>query len=367
MARISALPQNDSRVAKIYKSDFRIAMKGNKPDILLRGANDDGGDSLRGLKLYFFGGDEVQDIKLSVINEVIIPALVDSEGSSALYIGTPKGKTSQFYQFAMDAKTTKNWAYFHKTTFDNPFLDAQEVENNRKKLPPKIFNQEFLASWESFGGQIYSELDEHHLIDPDQLPEKFDYYYLGIDWGDVHPACVLVGKKSETYYVLETWTNPNPESAIEQHTHNQAISDLAQKYPIAKAFADPSQPARILNVRKTLGLKIVSGNNKLEAGNGVVNALLFQNRLFISKNCQQFYEKLGSYHRQVKDGIILDMVAPKQDGHEIDSLRYIIFSLESFKMDLNTNPLLKLVEADPAPVLPKPINKTGIYNKVHYA
>ena len=106
--------------------------------------------------------------------------------------------------------------------------------------------------------------------------------------------------------------------------------------------------------------------NSVQAGNGVVNTLLHQKRLFISSKCRTFYEKMTSYHRQVKDGIIQEEVAPKQDSHECDSLRCCLYTLEHRNMDYQDNPLSK----DPTPETKPnivPINKTGIYNQRHYA
>ena len=57
-------------VERVDKSDFRIIFKGERPDLIVRGA-DRQGDRLRGLNLCFAGLDEFQDFDSSVWDKVL--------------------------------------------------------------------------------------------------------------------------------------------------------------------------------------------------------------------------------------------------------------------------------------------------------
>lgn len=327
--------KDDHRVKKIYKSDFRISFKGNKPDILLRGANDNNGDGIRGLKIVFVGVDEMQDIKPIVIDEALFPALMDSPNSEALIIGTPKGKASYFYRLSLRAQLRDDWAYFHKCSQDNPFIPKEALQNARETFPPKVFNQEYMASWESFDGQILTSLSTDNLIDHNKIPTQFDAVYVGVDWGDINPANVVIGRKANYYYLLDVWEN-DTLGAVEPVVQSSEVFKMVTKYKATYGFADPSQPGKILSLRKA-GLKVVGGYNRVLEGNNVVNTLLFQKRFLISRNLVKIYDKLESYHRHSKDGVVLDEVAPAQDDHAIDAIRYVLATLEHKTIDASLN------------------------------
>lgn len=332
-------------VNRIYKSDFRISFKGRKPDIIVRGANENSGDSLRGLKIYFAGLDEFQDIKTVVWENVVRPALTDTPNSSCLITGTPKGRNSYFYYLYSKAEEWENWRSFHYFTKDNPFIDVQEIENAASVLPDRVYRQEYEASFEDFAGKIYTELSEDHLIDPEDLP-KLDEYFIGIDWGDINPALVVVGIEKnyyigfDKYYLLDYWKNPqqNPKTAVTQDEHNRQAMKRVREYGIKWGYADPSQPGRIVSLRKAGLPKLVEGYNRLGEGNGIVNILLKANLLNISKDCYEVYSEMEAYHREEEDGVIQEEVADDQEDHCCDSLRYVLATREQKRINKLLNP-----------------------------
>lgn len=123
-------------------------------------------DTLRGVGLWHAELDEYADMKPEVWESIIRPALADVKGTAG-FIGTPKGR-NHFYDLWIEAGgngayrgqgsglridgTRPNpleWAAFHYTSLDNPFLDPEEIENARRTLTAAVFRQEFLASFET--------------------------------------------------------------------------------------------------------------------------------------------------------------------------------------------------------------------------
>jgi hypothetical protein len=315
-------------VKKIYRSDFRIQFKGLRPDLLVRGCNDGNGDSLRGLKIYFAGLDEFQDIKPQVWEEVVYPALSDTPNSQALLIGTPKMSNIYFKRLFDLAPERADWESFHFTTYDNKYFPRERLEEAKILLPPKIFEQEYMASWVSFGGQIFSELESDHFIDESSLPPIFDTAYCGVDWGDINPATVIVAKKNGIYYLVDYWLNPHANTAVSLETHLKHTLELCLKWNVERAFADPSSPTKVMEFRKGGIPKLITGLNAIDTGNSIINSLLYQRRLFISSRCQKVYEQMIGYHREEKDGIITEKVAQGQEDHVCDATRYVLATLE---------------------------------------
>lgn len=326
-------------VKKLDKSRYRIDFIGERPSLLLRGVHN--GEALRGINPVWAGCDEFQDFGTGFWDTVLLPALGRNANYSALVIGTPKGKGSYFHKFCTEAQADPDFFYLHQTTADNPHFPKENIESARRRMPKKLFQQEFEASWESFSGQIFEHLQDHHITTA--LPTAFRGVWMGCDWGDTNPALVVVGQSADgIYYVLDTWHSTTGLTVpIDEHV-NKAI-ELARKWNVRKVFCDPSRPASILEFRKAgkkhsvEGLqRSVKAFNRVKEGNQVINSFFYQDKLYVSDRLADtlpeevsFIDELRSYHRAVdKDGNVRDEVAPGQFDHRTDSLRYCVASLQ---------------------------------------
>lgn len=143
----------------------------NGATISLKGA--DRPDTMRGVSLKFLVMDEYADMKPSVWEEVLRPALADQKGH-ALFIGTPKGRNHfyELYKYAdlEDDDTYKAW---HFTSYDNPLLDSEEIDTAKKSMSSYAFRQEFMASFEALGSEIFKE---DWVRMSNEEPDDGDYY-----------------------------------------------------------------------------------------------------------------------------------------------------------------------------------------------
>lgn len=130
-------------------------------------------DNMRGLKVYFAVIDEAAFIKDDMVwNKVIRPALSDLKGN-AVFISSPSGR-NWFYDLYMNAKAgkSKEWKAWHLTTYDNPTIDPEEIEAAKQTLSSFSFRQEFMASFDLSGSEIFKE----EWIKYSQTPKDGDYY-----------------------------------------------------------------------------------------------------------------------------------------------------------------------------------------------
>lgn len=128
----------------------------NNVKIHLRSAENP--DTLRGLKLYFAVIDEAAFIKDDQVwAKVIRPALSDLKGS-AIFISSPSGRNWYYdlYQLGLSESDT-DWKSWHLTTYDNPTIDPQEIEAAKKTLSSFTFKQEFLASFDNAGSDVFKQ------------------------------------------------------------------------------------------------------------------------------------------------------------------------------------------------------------------
>ena len=123
--------------------------------ISLKGA--DRPETMRGVSLKYLVMDEYADMKPSVFEEILRPALADQKGH-ALFIGTPMGR-NHFYELYKYAElendpTYKSW---HFTSYDNPLLDPAEIDIAKRSMSSYAFRQEFMASFEARGSEMFKE------------------------------------------------------------------------------------------------------------------------------------------------------------------------------------------------------------------
>ena len=150
----------------------------NGATISLKGG--DRPETMRGVSLKFLVLDEYADIKPDVWEQILRPALADQKGS-AMFIGTPMGRNHfyELYKYAEmgDDETYKAW---HFTSYDNPLLDPEEINVAKKSMSSYAFRQEFMASFEAAGSEMFKE-DWVTVEDDPQIE------------GDYYIACDLAG------------------------------------------------------------------------------------------------------------------------------------------------------------------------------
>ena len=142
----------------------------NGATISLKGS--DRPETMRGVSLKFLVMDEYADMKPEVFEQILRPALADQKGT-ALFIGTPMGRNHfyELYKYAEldDDPTYKSW---HFTSYDNPLLDPEEIDVAKKSMSSYAFRQEFMASFEARGSEMFKE----EWVQFNESPEDGDYY-----------------------------------------------------------------------------------------------------------------------------------------------------------------------------------------------
>ena len=138
--------------------------------ISLKGA--DRPETMRGVSLGFLVMDEYADMKPEVWEQILRPALADQKGR-ALFIGTPMGRNHfyELYKYAElgDDETYRSW---HFTSYDNSMLDSDEIDIAKKSMSSYAFRQEFMASFEARGSEMFKE----EWVRFGESPEEGDYY-----------------------------------------------------------------------------------------------------------------------------------------------------------------------------------------------
>ena len=154
----------------------------NGATISLKGA--DRPETMRGVSLKYLVMDEYADMKPEVWEQILRPALADQKGG-AMFIGTPMGR-NHFYDLYKYGEGSEDSSFesWHFTSYDNPMLDPEEIDMAKKSMSSYAFRQEFLASFEAMGSDIFKE---DWIVFLEEEPDVGDYF-IAIDMAGFEDA-----------------------------------------------------------------------------------------------------------------------------------------------------------------------------------
>ena len=302
----------------------------NGSEICLKGADNE--DSLRGVSLDYCIMDEVSDMKRNVWQEIIRPMLTDRIGK-ALFIGTPKGKNHFWELFIKGQKQEDGFSSYKFTTADNPYIPRSEIKEAQSQLSERVFNQEYLASFEDYTGLIYPEFNQKtHLIEPFNIPTHWETI------GTLDPALTgttasLMSAIDEngTLYIFEEYYQQNKRA----DEVASAIKQKAQTW-----YGDPAGKHKSINRNGVLfsffdeysdnGMYLLPAQNDL-AGINRVAEYFKSNRIKIFNHCKNLVYELERYHWSEERETNLGILEPKPYkslDHLCDCLRYLVMARE---------------------------------------
>ena len=221
----------------------------NGSQICLKSAEQ--GDNLRGESLNFICIDEFCDIDLDTVwAQIIRPSISDKKGH-ALFIGTPKAGNQAARDLFDNYLTKKNWASFTYTTEQGGFVDADEIAQAREDLAPKVFAQEYLATWTSFSGVIFGEFGEHNITTI-RKPTETEPISIGMDF-NITPASAVIGRQTRTG--IEIFD----EIYIDNSNTTEMIDEIRSRYPRnpITVFPDPAGVARKSSANGNTDIKLL--------------------------------------------------------------------------------------------------------------
>lgn len=162
--------------ATINETELSITLD-NGAKIELKGA--DKPDSLRGVSTTMVVMDEYAFMKENVWGEIIQPTLAESQGR-ALFVGTPSGLNHFYDLFVKGQSNDSDYKSWQFTTLDGGFISEEEVENAKKNLDKRTFEQEYLASFLTAANRCaYNFSRDIHC----RVMEKSSRMFWGIDFG----------------------------------------------------------------------------------------------------------------------------------------------------------------------------------------
>jgi hypothetical protein len=323
-------------IDKVVESDLLIRLKTGSV-VQLKGA--DKPDSLRGVKLSRVVLDEYATMKSETWEEVLQPATSDLR-APVIFIGTPQG-FNHFHELAeMETKKDNagnlihpDWRTFTVKASEAGTIEPEELARAQRDMDPRVYRQEYEASFVSFGGQVFTDYDESRHVPVDAI--KFNpemEYCLGMDFGWSAPSVALfinVDAQENVYVWHELARRETPIPII-----GKLIKDATPGYAPRLIACDPAGDAKnealgtssVQELRAIFGWERVRYRAKypgvIQDRVNLIRRWLRNGKFYVSKDCVNLRSALRSYrYPNPKDEVQSEL--PLKDGisdHWIDAL-----------------------------------------------
>lgn len=260
--------------------------------------------------------------------EIIRATLADYRGR-ALFMGTPKGYKS-LYRLEKLSKTNPNYEVFHFTSFDNPFLSADELDEMRLEMTETQFAQEMLAEYHKMEGLIYEEFSrDDHVKECPFVPVR---WALSIDFGYNHPfvaGIIAIGADDSLHVDRIVY-----ERKLSDEKRKEKVRDLIGDTKLDYQIGDSEDPLAIDTLNRQLNLKIqpvIKGPGSVLEGINKSKSLLHQGRLTMDPSCEDLaWEKENYSWKLDKNDEPLDEPV-KENDDACDMERYAVVTIHGVR------------------------------------
>ena len=260
----------------------------------------------------------------AAFNVSLRPTL-DRPGAKAIFISTPRGRQNWFSKFYQRGFTSEfaEWCSIQADYTENTRMSAQDVAEARLSMSKAEFEQEYLASFTTFQGQIY-EFDHEKCIREFEHVDGLEYI-AGLDPGYRDPtACVVIAynPNTECFHVVDEYLQAEATTA----GHASALLELVTKYQIETTFIDSAAAQFAGDLAYTYNIATIKAKKQVLEGIAYVQTLVEQNRLLVAPHCLQTIRMLDQYQWAKDTQAQKEKPVHDINSHIADALRYALYT-----------------------------------------
>ena len=262
-------------------------------------------------------------------NVALRPTL-DKENSKAIFISTPRGRNNWFAEFWHRGFSDEfpEWASVKATYHENPRISEEDINEARKTMSEAEFNQEYMADFNVFEGQIWGFQRDKCQQDLSELDVSKMDIFAGMDVGYKDPTafCVIAydwdhGK----YYLLDEYMDS--ERTTEQHA--EKIRELINKWNIDYIYIDSAAQQTRFDFAQNYDITTLNAKKSVLDGIGHVAAICDNNNLIVDHKCHETLSSLDQYQWDPNPNLLKEKPKHNMASHMADALRYALYSFET--------------------------------------
>jgi hypothetical protein len=255
--------------------------------------------------------------------EVALRPTLDRPNSKAIFISTPRGKNnwfSEYYQRGFSDEYPE-WVSLHADYTENERMSEKDVNEARKTMSRNHFEQEYMASFTVFEGQIY-QLPQSSICEFE--PKGRIEFIAGLDPGYKDPtafAVIAYDDYDDTFHIVDEYLESNTVTA----KHADRIAEMLHKYKVDALFIDSAAAQFGADLAYTYDIATIKAKKDVLPGIAYVQTLVEQGRLKVAPHCKHVLTMFDQYAWDTRETLTKEK--PKHDFSDIgDAIRYALYS-----------------------------------------
>jgi len=262
-------------------------------------------------------------------NVALRPTL-DKDNSKAIFISTPRGRNNYFAEFYYRGYSDEfpEWCSIKATWHENPRVSEEDIKEARKTMSEAEFNQEYLADFNVFEGQIWRFNHEECVANLEEFDTSRMDVFAGLDVGYKDPTafCVIAYDwDTSKYYLVDEYLDA--ERTTEQHAVQ--IQKLIKKWDIDYIYIDSAAQQTRYDFAQNYDISTLNAKKSVLDGIAQVAGIVDNNSLIVDQKCKHALISLDQYQWDPNPNLLKEKPKHDMTSHMADALRYALYTFET--------------------------------------
>lgn len=246
---------------------------------------------------------------------------LDRPNSKAIFISTPRGKNNWFSNFFQRGYSEQypEWCSLKADYAENPRMSVKDVESAKASMSRAEFEQEYMANFSVYEGQIL-QVKPEHIVDFEM--EGGVEFFAGLDPGYRDPTAFIVlayKPMSDTFHIVDEYL----EAEATTLGHVGKFRELIAKWNIDSIFIDSAAAQFAGDLAYIYDIATIKGKKEVLPGIARVQSLLEQGRLLIDSRCRETLAAFDQYQWDQRETLTKEKPVHKY-SHIPDAVRYAL-------------------------------------------
>ena len=262
-------------------------------------------------------------------NVALRPTL-DKDNSKAIFISTPRGRNNYFAEFFYRGFSDEfpEWCSIKATYHENPRVSEDDILEAKKSMSQAEFNQEYMADFNVFEGQVWAFNHENCTADLTAMDVKNMDVFAGLDVGYKDPTafCVIGYEWDEKkFYLLDEYLDS--ERTTEQHAVQ--IQKLIDKWEIDYIYIDSAAQQTRFDFAQNYDISTINAKKSVLDGIGHVAGIIDNDNLIVEQSCRESLMALDQYQWDPNPNLMREKPKHNDASHMADAIRYALYTFET--------------------------------------
>lgn len=256
--------------------------------------------------------------------EIALRPTLDRRNSKAIFISTPRGKNNWFSEFWNRGwdESYPEWCSIHADYRENRRMLESDVAEARRTMSKAHFEQEYMASFNMFEGQIFTVRDED-IVEFPGMTDRLEFI-AGLDPGYRDPTAFIVicyNAETDIFWIVDEYME-SEKTTVE---HAARFEEMIGKWGVDGIFIDSAAAQFAGDLAGEYNISTIKAKKDRLAGIAHVQSLLEQGRLKIDPSCRKTRAAFDQYKWDMKEGLVQEK--PEHlHSHIPDAVRYALYT-----------------------------------------